>query len=54
LELLRGVLSRLNVPWDLRVIEGADHSFNVPKSIAMDSQNAYDLILSKSLEWLGD
>ena len=31
LELLKGVLQRIRAPVTLRVIEGGDHSFNVPK-----------------------
>jgi uncharacterized protein len=54
LELLRGVLSRLKAPWDLEVIEGGDHSFNVPKSIGSDPQEIYGRILHKILVWLGD
>jgi predicted alpha/beta-hydrolase family hydrolase len=53
LELLQGVLSRLSAPWDLEVIETADHSFNVPKSISRDPYEIYGRILEKSLEWLG-
>jgi len=54
LELLRGVLSRLTAPWDLEVIEGGDHSFNVPKSIGADSDEIYGRILNKALAWLGE
>jgi uncharacterized protein len=53
LELLRGVLSRLTAPWDLEVIEGGDHSFNVPKSIGADPFEIYGRIQNKALEWLG-
>jgi uncharacterized protein len=52
LGLLQGVLSRLTAPWDLEVIEGGDHSFNVPKSIGVDPQKVYGRILEKALEWL--
>jgi uncharacterized protein len=53
LELLRGVLSRLTAPWDLEVIEGGDHSFNVPKSMGADPIEIYRRILNKALAWLG-
>jgi uncharacterized protein len=53
LELLRGVLSRLTAPWDLEVIEGGDHSFNVPKSLGADPFEIYGRIQNKALEWLG-
>jgi uncharacterized protein len=54
LELLRGVLSRLTVPWELEVIEGGDHSFNVPKSLGVGPQEIYGRILNKALVWLGE
>lgn len=54
LALLRGVLSRLTAPWDLEVIEGGDHSFNVPKSLGLGPQEIYDRILNKTLVWLGE
>jgi predicted alpha/beta-hydrolase family hydrolase len=54
LELLRGVLSRLTAPWDLEVIEGGDHSFNVPKSTGSDPQEIYGRILNEALAWLGE
>ena len=54
LELLRGVLSRLTVPWDLEVIEGGDHSFNVPKSIGAAPHEIYGRILDNALAWLGE
>ena len=53
LELLRGVLSRLTAQWDLEVIEGGDHSFNVPKSIGTGPEEIYDRILKRILVWLG-
>jgi uncharacterized protein len=52
LDLLRGALSRLKAPWDLEVIEGGDHSFRVPKSIAADEHEIYVRILKKALAWL--
>jgi predicted alpha/beta-hydrolase family hydrolase len=54
LELLRGVLSHLDVAWDLEVIEGGDHSFNVPKSISADPKEIYGRILTKALVWLAE
>ncbi len=53
LELLRGVLAHLTAPWDLELIEGGDHSFNVPKSMGSDPQEVYGRILNKALVWLG-
>lgn len=53
LESLGGVLSRLTAPWDLEVIEGGDHSFNVPKAMGVGPQEIYGRILNKTLGWLG-
>jgi uncharacterized protein len=52
LELLRGVLSRVEIPCELEVIDGGDHSFNVLKSLGGDQQETYARILSKALVWL--
>lgn len=53
LGLLRAVLSRLTAPWDLEVVEGADHSFNLPKSAGADPLEIHVRILNKILVWLG-
>lgn len=50
---LKGVLGRLRADWDLMVIEGGDHSFHVPKSMAVDDDEIYKRIVEKTLEWLG-
>jgi hypothetical protein len=52
LSLLKGVLSRLTSPWQLEVIEGGDHSFNVPKATGVSPEEIYGRILHASLEWL--
>jgi predicted alpha/beta-hydrolase family hydrolase len=52
LELLRGVLDRLKAPHELDVIEGGDHSFNIPKSSEMSQEGVYLQVLNKTLEWL--
>jgi uncharacterized protein len=49
LDLLRGVLSHLDVAWDLEVIEDGDHSLNVPKSMSADPKKIYGRILTKAL-----
>ena len=54
LELLRGVLSLLTAPWDLEIIKGGDHSFNVPRSIGTGPQEIRGRILNKALAWLGE
>ncbi len=53
LESLRGVLSRLTAPSDLEVVEGGDHSFNVPKSMGAQPHDIYGRILNRALAWLG-
>jgi uncharacterized protein len=53
LELLDNVLSRLSAPWQLEVIEGGDHSFNVPKAMRTNSEETYARILDNTLQWLG-
>lgn len=50
--LLRGVLKRLSVPWDLEVIEDGNHSFRVPKSSGLTQEVIYQRILEKTVEWL--
>ncbi len=52
LQLLRQVLSKLTAPWELEVIEGADHSFHVPKSYAINPSEIYELIVCRTVEWL--
>lgn len=52
LDLLKGVLSRIESPWQLEVIEGGDHSFNVPKAAGVTPEEIYSEILRASLEWL--
>jgi len=52
LQLLQQVLSKLNAPWELEVIEGGDHSFQVPKSYATDPTEIYEQILCRTVEWL--
>lgn len=53
LGLLRTVLEGLIAPWELAVIEGGDHSFNVPKTLSIPQEDIHDTILGKLLEWLG-
>ncbi len=52
LDLLKAVLSRLQAPWELEIIEGGDHSFNVPKSFETDQDAVFGGILGKILGWL--
>jgi hypothetical protein len=54
LTLLKGVLSRLAAPWRLEVVDGGDHSFNVPKAMGMNPEEIHGRILGGILEWLSD
>lgn len=50
---LKDVLGHLEASWDLDIIDGGDHSFDLPKSAEMTQHEVYDRILNKTLEWLG-
>jgi|MudIll2142460700_1097286.scaffolds.fasta_scaffold03685_4 hypothetical protein len=52
LKKLKGVLPMLNAPWDLRTVNGGDHSFNVPKSLGINQQDIFRQIVEKAVEWL--
>jgi len=52
LPLLSGVLARLSAPHRIEVIEGGDHSFNVPKAMGMSPEEVYHRILERALEWM--
>jgi uncharacterized protein len=52
LELLRPVLATLTVPIQLHVIEGADHSFKVPRSIGRTA-GVGDEIVDVCTRWIG-
>ena len=49
---LKSVLGGLHTDWELSVIEGGDHSFHVPKSMAVDEAEIAGRIVEKTLEWL--
>jgi predicted alpha/beta-hydrolase family hydrolase len=52
LDLLKNVLGRLSAPWELETIEGADHSFALPKSFGMAAEDVYEKIMKKTDSWL--
>jgi hypothetical protein len=54
ISLLNQVLGRLNVTWDLEIIEGGDHSFNLLKSASRTPQEVCEQILRKTQSWLED
>jgi predicted alpha/beta-hydrolase family hydrolase len=49
---LRAILSRLQAPAALYVVEGGDHSFKVPKSSGVAQGDAHRAILGHVAEWL--
>lgn len=52
LQLLQGVLDRLQAPHALELIEGGDHSFNVPKALGVSPEEVYRRVLKTTMEWL--
>ena len=52
LERLREVLARLEAPWRLEVIEGGDHSFNLPKRAALTEEAVREDMVRLTVEWL--
>ncbi|HWR68818.1 MAG TPA: alpha/beta family hydrolase [Desulfomonilia bacterium] len=50
--ILRDVLSRVKAPWNVEVIEGADHSFKMPSDSKVTEEQVYAHILGKTLSWL--
>jgi predicted alpha/beta-hydrolase family hydrolase len=53
LQLLRQALSRLSAPVALHVIEGGDHSFNLPKSMHRSAAEVWTEIVEAGARWLG-
>jgi predicted alpha/beta-hydrolase family hydrolase len=52
LQLLRGTLGRLRARVEVRVVEGGDHSFNVPKSLHREPAAVWDEIIAATADWL--
>jgi hypothetical protein len=52
LELLRGVLDRLQAPWSLEVIDTGDHSFSVLKATGKSREDVYAEIIRRAAAWL--
>lgn len=52
LDLLKSVLSPLRSRIELEVIEGGDHSFNLPKSLSLTGDQVYEKIAKRSIQWL--
>jgi predicted alpha/beta-hydrolase family hydrolase len=54
LDLLRGVLARIESLCTLEIVEGGDHSFNLPRSSALSSAEVYRRLASRARSWLAD
>jgi predicted alpha/beta-hydrolase family hydrolase len=52
LDLLKRTLHEMPAAAELHVIEGADHSFNVPKSMRRAAQSVWDEIVGVTARWL--
>lgn len=52
LGLLKPVVSRLQGPTVLELVEGGDHSFVLPKSSTISEEEVYDSILKRTIAWL--
>ncbi len=53
LDQLGRVLKKLPCPADLMVIEGANHSFDLPKADPRKEEDIHGLIIDKCLDWMG-
>ena len=52
LDLLKGVFRKLHEPRDLEVIDGGDHSFNLPKAMERPPEEVYAQILNRMTVWM--
>jgi len=52
LDLLRDAISRVRAPVDLHIIDGGDHSFNVPKSLQRAPAAVLEEIITVCANWL--
>ncbi len=52
LDLLKRVFKRLGSQAQLEIIEGGDHSFNLPKSSSLSSREVYEIIADRSIRWI--
>ena len=50
--LMEDVLKRVKTDWEMRWVEGADHSFHVPKSSGRTDAEALESIADVSAEWV--
>ncbi|MEX2239157.1 MAG: alpha/beta family hydrolase, partial [Burkholderiales bacterium] len=51
-ELMQNALDTVRTRWDMRWLEGADHSFRTLKSSAKTEDQLYDEVAGASARWL--
>jgi uncharacterized protein len=49
---LRPIVTGLSAQADLYVVEGADHSFKVPKKARLSQEQVYNFVLDETVRWL--
>lgn len=52
LDLLKGVLARLEAPWTLETVEGGDHSFRLPRSAGTSPAEVSGWLVRRTQSWL--
>jgi predicted alpha/beta-hydrolase family hydrolase len=52
LDLLKEVLARVEATCTLEVVEGGDHSFNLPRSAALSPAEIHERLASRTASWL--
>jgi hypothetical protein len=52
LDLLKPVIKKIGDEARLHIIEGADHSFHVPKSTGKNDEDILNELSEKSREWM--
>jgi dienelactone hydrolase len=52
LDLLKEVLARIEATCTLEVVEGGDHSFNLPRSAALSPAEIHERLASRTASWL--
>lgn len=50
--ILLDVLGKVLAPWKLDVIEGGDHSFELPKAMGVPQPDVFARIVKTSIRWL--
>ena len=49
---LQPILTRLEAPAELHVVDGGDHSFKVPKRAGIAQEDVYEAVLDRIGRWL--